>query len=109
MIKYIPHLYYVGQMSLSCNSKVFAEWFLWGVLHSAIVFFIPVYSYYRLGITLIKGYPEDMWTMTITSFTACVIVALNKLIIVSRLFNIYHFMAFAIPSYGFYYTYLWAS
>jgi len=45
MLKYIPYLYYNGQMSLSCNSRVFTTYFLMGCIHSAIVFFIPVYTF----------------------------------------------------------------
>ena len=42
-----PKLYYLGQDKLLFNRTTFLQYQFLGVAHSAIAFFIPVYTYMR--------------------------------------------------------------
>jgi len=43
--KYLPKLYYIGQRSIIFNVPTFLEWLFFGVLHSVVVFLIPLFIY----------------------------------------------------------------
>jgi len=109
MLKYIPSLYYSGQMSLRCNDKVFSLYFLLGIFHAGVVFFVPLYSLFYTSISSRNGNTDDLWLLSLTSFTSVIFTVLIKLSVTSRAFTIWNFLAFAIPSVGFYLAYMWAS
>jgi hypothetical protein len=96
-------------MSLSCNDRVFTQWFFLGIFHSAIVFFIPLYTIESAHTTKIRGYTDDLWLLSLSSFTAVIYVVTGKLFTVSRSFTIWNMLAFSVTSIGFYVAYMWAS
>ena len=42
---YIQELYYVGQMSLVFNKLNYLKWFALAVLHAAIVYYLPQFTF----------------------------------------------------------------
>jgi magnesium-transporting ATPase (P-type) len=70
---YYPRLYYVGQKSTIFNWSNYFIWVFKGVFHSLIVFILPMYTY-RAAILNSDGYNDDQWTLSITSFTAIILV-----------------------------------
>jgi magnesium-transporting ATPase (P-type) len=43
--KYLPKLYYIGQRGVIFNGRTFLEWLFFGVLHSIVVFIIPLFIF----------------------------------------------------------------
>ncbi len=46
----IPNLYYLGQSSLVCNNQTFLRWCSLGIVHAAVIFFLPCYAFMTSGI-----------------------------------------------------------
>lgn len=109
MRKHIPCLFYEGQMSLACNAKVFSEFIFLGFAHAVIVFFIPIYSMATSGVADVWGSTDDIWLLSITSFTAVIFVVCFKLAVMVRSFNWMTAVAFMVPSFAFYIVYQWAN
>ena len=73
-------LYYVGQRSQIFNMKQFLYWFFLGCAHAVVVFTIP-YFVYEYALLTKDFYNNDMWSFSVTSFTAVIIVRLDLLIV----------------------------
>jgi len=43
--RYLPKLYYLGQRCVIFNGWTFLEWLFFGVLHSVVVFVVPLYIF----------------------------------------------------------------
>lgn len=95
-------------MSLSCNGKVFAQYFFVGLFHSLVVFLIPVWSL-QTNIVSEKGDTENLWLLSVTSFTCVVFIVTINLAVFTRTFNILVTLAFIIPSILFYLVYMWST
>lgn len=108
MAKYIPSLYYSGQMSLSCNDQVFMQYFFLGVCQALVVFFVPLYTFHK-GIANQNGDTDDLWLLSVTSFTSLVFVATINLAVTTRAFNPILTAAFVIPSILFYLGFMWTT
>ncbi len=71
--KYMPKVYYIGQRSLIFNTRNFTYWFLTGVAHSLVVFLLP-YGVYLENLMQDEAHNSDMWSFSVSSFTAVMIV-----------------------------------
>ena len=71
--KYIPRLYYIGQRSIIFNNWTFGYWFLLGVLHSIVVFILPLYIFWENCLNA-NADNNDMWSFSVSSFTSVMIV-----------------------------------
>ncbi len=68
-----PHLYYKGQYNWVFTYKNFILWWLLSALHAAVIFFLPLACFE--GIVLHQnGKNGDIWSLSVTSFTAVVCV-----------------------------------
>ncbi len=92
-------------MSLACNAKVFSEFLFLGFAHAAIVFFIPICSMQTSKIADVRGSTDDIWLLSITSFTAVIFIVCFKLAVMVRAFNWITATAFLVPSFAFYIVY----
>lgn len=52
--KYLPKLYYIGQRSVIFNAYTFLEWLFFGLLHSIVVFIVPLFIF-RNGLLSSSG------------------------------------------------------
>jgi magnesium-transporting ATPase (P-type) len=73
----IPKLYYVGQKSTVFNWTNYFLWVSEGIFHSLIVFLIPYFVFNKSILVGGSGHDTDLWTFSITSFTAIIIVITN--------------------------------
>ena len=75
----IPKLYYVGQKSTVFNWSNYFLWVSEGILHSLIVFLIPYFVFNKSILVGESGHDTDLWTFSITSFSAIIIVSTGSL------------------------------
>ena len=75
----IPKLYYVGQKSTVFNWSNYFLWVSEGILHSLIVFLIPYFVFNKSILVGESGHDTDLWTFSITSFSAIIIVRIGSL------------------------------
>lgn len=78
----IPNLYYLGQNNLVCNNLTFLRWCINGVINAAIVFFVPLYAFMTAGIIGENGIQDEIWILSICSFTSIIWVVNLKIIAV---------------------------
>jgi magnesium-transporting ATPase (P-type) len=71
---FLPKLYYVGQKSTVFNLSNYLLWVSVAILHSLIVFLIPYFVFNKAILVGGSGHDTDLWTFSITSFTAIIIV-----------------------------------
>ena len=93
----IPSVYVTGRKNLIFTKKAFISWIIFGIFHSAIIFFIPLYASQN-GIVSSEGFEMDFACFSITSFSCIMIVVNLKLCLTIRLWNIYHFAAILLLS-----------
>ncbi len=103
-----PYLYLRGQSNQIFNAKNMILWFGYGIFHSCIAFFLP-YAFLRHQILTDNGENVNMWFLSITSFTAVIIIVNLKLYTTERIFNWVSFLGFFIISLGLYIAVEWIS
>ena len=96
-------------MSLVCNTRVFTGKVIIAILHTIIVFAVPLYSLQTTGIVNERGETDDLWLLSLASFTSLIFVVTIDLALVTRAFNIIVSLAFLIPSLLFYLIFMWGS
>ncbi|CAG9323285.1 unnamed protein product [Blepharisma stoltei] len=95
--KLIPKAYNVGRLNQIFTARNFWGWLLNGILHSVIVFFIPLYAAEE-GIMNKKGYNYDHWGFSIMSFTSIILIVNLKLGLNTKYWNWVHYLAIGITS-----------
>jgi phospholipid-translocating P-type ATPase (flippase) len=93
----VPHVYVTGRQNLIFTRTAFIGWVVFGIFHSGIIFFIPLYAGQR-SIINTQGYELDYTTFSITSFSCIIFVVNLKLAITTRLWNIYHLISILLLS-----------
>ena len=68
-----PYIYSTGQFNWLFTKANFVKWWALGFLHSALLYFIPIYCF-RDAILFQNGKSGDIWSLSATSFTAVVFV-----------------------------------
>ena len=93
----VPFVYITGRKNLIFTKTAFISWIMYGIFHSAIVFFIPLYAG-RRNMLNSDGFDLDFTCFSITSFT-CIIMMVNlKLALTTRFWNIYHLIGLILLS-----------
>ena len=88
----VPYVYITSRKNLIFTKSAFLYWMYFGVFHSCIVFFIPLYAGSK-GILDSKGHNMELTCFSITSFS-CVIMIVNlKLSLTTRFWNMYHLIS----------------
>ncbi len=103
-----PFLYLRGQANQIFNASNILMWFAYGILHSCVAFFLP-YAFLRHAIINDSGENTNMWFVSITSFTAVIVIVDLKLYTIQRFFNWLSFLGFFALSLGLYLAAQWAS
>lgn len=85
---FYPATYHVGQNNLIFTKMNFLNWWLTGIIHAGIAFAIPIVAF-NSGILDGSGYSNDIWSVSITSFTCVIIMVTLKLCMNTRLWNVF--------------------
>ncbi|OMJ92527.1 hypothetical protein SteCoe_4657 [Stentor coeruleus] len=93
----VPFVYVTGRQNMIFTRFAFVSWVVFGVFHSAIIFFIPLYAGKRSLINS-QGHELDYTCFSITSFSCIILVVNLKLSITTRLWNIYHLISILLLS-----------
>jgi amino acid transporter len=88
---------------------VFTAKVMLAILHTIIVFAFPLYSLQTTGIVNERGETDDLWLLSLASFTSLIFVVTIDLALVTRAFNIIVTVAFLIPSLLFYLLFMWGT
>ena len=76
--------------------------------HSALIFYITFVGLSDSAILNGKmGYATDLWTSSLTAFTALVVTVNLNLILRMRYITYMHALSFVIVSFGFYLAFMW--
>ena len=78
-------------------------------MHSAIVFFIPIYIFQESNILLQSGKSTDIWTLSLTSFTCLYAVVTCNLVVWTRWWTWVSFFFYSVCSLFVYIAYVWFS
>ena len=79
-----------------------------GFIHSLIVFFLPLYHFKEVVLGN-DAENSDIWSFSVTSFSAVIFIVTFKLLFFSRFFTVLNFVAIALLSVGLFYGYTWFS
>ena len=101
-------LYQVGQHNRIFNLRKLIVWFSFGLFHGLTVFLIPLYVSYKDVITF-NGYTEDLWFVSVTSFTSIIIIVNMRLFLFQKYHTLANFLFLFICSFGLYFAYIWIS
>lgn len=104
----LPSLYYTGQQRLVFNLRNFTLSQFYGLVHATIIFFIIFFGLKDAAIlNPSHGAPTDLWTSSLTTFTALVIVVNLNLVMRIQYFTWWHFAGFAVFSIASYFGFMW--
>ncbi len=100
--KLYPFMYSLGQHNEIFNWTKILLWFGYGIAHSAVAFFVPVFL---LQCKIVNGEGEnaEFWFLSLTSFTAVIFIVNLKLLTTERFFtwiNVLGFLAMSFCSYA---------
>ena len=98
----------MGQRSLSFSSITYLQWIIEGALHSLLAFIVSYWAY-RDAILHDNGLNNDLWSFSVTVFTAIIIIVTMKLVLYSRMFNWFNVTCFIVFSLGPYFLYVWVT
>ena len=77
-------------------------------MHAAIIFYVTFITFQDSGILNANhGYTTDLWTSSISAFTALVFTVNLNLLIRMKYITFWHGLSFLLISYGFYLTFMW--
>jgi magnesium-transporting ATPase (P-type) len=80
----IPKLYYVGPERGILNKTQFAIWQITGVFQTCLIYFVTINVFGVNHITSEDGTTSDLWIMSLTCFTASVVVINLKITLLTR-------------------------
>jgi phospholipid-transporting ATPase len=103
---YIQELYYVGQMSLVFNKLNYLKWFALAVLHAAIVYYLPQFTFQTSISSGFDGHEADFSIMSMASFSAVIYIVNIKVALLSRTINIINCISI-VGSMLIYYCWIW--
>lgn len=95
--KRVPLVYDISRGNKIFTKNNFILWALFGVFHSALIFFLPILAAQR-SIINDSGWNSDFTYFSITSFSCIIFVVNLKLCLTTRLWNIYHAISVLILS-----------
>lgn len=101
----IPYAYITGRKNMIFTKQAFITWVLYGVFHSGIVLFIPLYAS-KKSILDSDGHNLDFTCFSITSFSCIIIIVNLKLSLTTRLWNIYHICSILLLSISLYFGFI---
>jgi phospholipid-transporting ATPase len=100
-----PSNYDMGRENKVFTVKNFGLNLFTGLIHSTIIFFIPLYTAQN-GILKSNGRNQDFWSVSITSFTCIILIVDLKLAVSTRLWNKIHFFTITCLSLVLYFAFI---
>ncbi|OMJ82799.1 hypothetical protein SteCoe_16396 [Stentor coeruleus] len=88
--KVIPYTYCLGSENQLFTRGRFVLWVSNGIIHSFIVFFVPLYAACE-GVMDEDGHSYDLWSFSIASFSSIIIIVNLKLAVNTKLWNKFHY------------------
>ena len=85
---FYPNAYHVGQNNVVFTKMNFLNWWITGFIHAAFAFTVPIVGF-NSGIMDSEGYSNDIWSLSITSFTCVILMVTLKLCLNTRLWNVF--------------------
>ena len=107
--KFYPYLYYIGAKKTLFTWKNYAFQNMIGLLHSFIIFFVPLAIFHDSPIMSSNGQNVGIWSISLTSFTCLYTVVTGKLIIWTRWWTKVSFFFYSVMSICVYIAYMWLS
>ena len=80
-----------------------------GLLHAAVIFWLPIYAINDSCIVSEDGQMSNMWLMSLTSFMSLFLIQNNKLLVESRSISLFQAGVFLILSIIPYFLFIWGS
>ena len=105
---FFPALYYVGQRSLIFSATNYLKWIVEAALHSVVVFIVAYWSH-RDAILHEDGRNNDLWSFSVTVFTAVILIVTLKLVLYTRMLNWVSALSFTLLSLAPYFGYVWVT
>lgn len=103
--KQVPKVYETSRKNKIFTGFNFVLWGFYGIFHSALIFFIPLFAAQR-SIMNKSGWNSDFTFFSITSFTCIIFVVNLKLSLTTRLWNIYHAISMILLSIMLYFGFI---
>jgi phospholipid-transporting ATPase len=104
----VPRVYETSRLNKIFTRSAFLTWVFFGVFHSCIIFFIPLFAGSR-SVLNGSGRNSDLTYFSVTSFSCIIFVVNLKLALITRLWNIYHAISMVLLSiflyFGFVFVY----
>ena len=101
----VPKVYETGRLNKIFTKSAFVMWVLYGVFHSVIIFFIPLYAGSR-SVLDGSGRNSDFTVFSTTSFSCIIFVVNLKLALSTRLWNVYHGVSMILLSIFLYFAFV---
>ena len=77
-----PYVYHVGKLNKHLNLYKFAGWIASALLHAMILYGVTLLCFIKTPMNS-EGYNSDMWSMSVTFFTALILQSGIKLLMFS--------------------------
>jgi len=105
--KFYPSLYYIGAKNTIFNWSNYAFHNFLGLIHSIVIFYIPIMVLQESGILLPNGQNVDMSSMNLTSFTVMYGVVTSRLVLWTRWWTWVSFFFYSVMSLCVYILFMW--
>ena len=107
--KNYPFLYSQTAKLNEFDEEKFFYFLIRGVFHGFFLFYISYAAFIEMPILNIDGFSGDLWIFSIVLFTLVVFLANIQLAISIRYWYLLTILAFLIPTFGAYVSYMWIS
>lgn len=104
-----PKLYYIGAYKTIFNWKNYTKSNIKGLIHSIIIFMVPVLVYQEHGIMGAEGKNVDIWAVSMSSFTCLYAVVTITLCVWTRWWTKISWFFYIVMSVFVYIAYVWFS
>ena len=101
LVMTFPHFFYAFYCCYT-----FVRWSILGIFHAAVVFFVPCIAFQTSGTISKNGIADDIWILSLSSFTSIIWVVNLKLFVLSRSVIFLQVLNCAILSFGIYFGYM---
>ena len=107
--KLYPKLYYIGAKKTIFNWTNYININILGIVHSLIIFLVPIYVYQEHKVMNESGVNIDIWGVSLCSFTCLYSVVTTKLVVWTRWWTWVSFFFYSVMSIFVYIVYVWFS
>ena len=109
MRRFYPYLYYLGASKRIYNWTEYFKNNAYGLGHSVFTFWFPIAVFQASNILNSDGHNVDLWSLSLTSFTAVYIVVTVRIIVWTRWWTCTNFLFYSVFSICVYVAYIFIS